>query len=62
MNSVSASARKERENRGVKIAGRFLEKTTAGSATPCMGTENMDGMEEITHSIKVVNGSAGRKI
>jgi len=62
MNSVSASARKEGDNRGVKKPGRCLAKTTAGSVTLCMGTVNVDGIKEITHSIKVVNGSAGRKI
>lgn len=62
MNSVSASARKEGENRGVRKAGRFLAKTTAGSERLRMGTVNVDGIKEITHSIKVVNGSTGRKI
>jgi hypothetical protein len=62
MNSVSASARKEGDNRGVRKAGRFPAKTMAGSATLCMGTVNVDGIKEITHPIKVVNGSASRKI
>lgn len=61
MNSVSASARKVGDNHGVRKAGRLLAKTTVGSATLCMGV-NVDGSKEITHSIKVVNGSAGRKI
>jgi len=46
----------------VRKAGRFLAKTMAVSATLCMGMVNVDGIKEITHSIKVVNGSAGRKI
>ena len=62
MNLVSASARKEGDNREVRKAGRFLAKTMAGSAMLCMRTANVDGIKEITHSIKVVNGSAGRKI
>ena len=61
MNSMSASARKEGDNRGVSKAERLLAKTTVGSTTLCMGV-NVDGIKEITHSIKVVNGSTGCKI
>jgi hypothetical protein len=61
MNSVSVSAWKEGDNRGVRKAGQFLAKIKAGSAT-CVRTMDVDGIKKSTHSVKVVNGSAGRKI
>ena len=60
MNLGFASARREGDDRGVRKVGRPLAKTAVESATLSMGT--VGGLKETTHFIKVVNGSASRKI